>query len=193
MLTQEQINLLNNVEVLLQKNKALAQIEQLMLSCTPGLLALADNLPALKPYLLKSPKLSRGEKYNNLPYRVLDFPRYYKKENAFAGRLMYLWAQPFSFQFYLAGKAFQNHQSALLKNLATEKETDWLIGINTDPWNHNLSEDNYLSLATSSIEDIHQLANRPFLKIARTLPLEEWHLLPEFSCKAFCQFLSLLK
>ncbi len=51
-----------------------------------------------------SPKVYKGEQYQNLPYVMLDYPRYFTKTDVFAIRSFFWWGNYFSITLQLSGK-----------------------------------------------------------------------------------------
>ena len=68
------------------------------------------NLP--EEVLIQSPKISRGENYNGLPYVMLDYPRCFGKEDVFAMRTMFWWGNFFSITWHLKGKYSKEYIAA---------------------------------------------------------------------------------
>src|SRR5260221_13450433 len=63
-----------------------------------------------------APKISKGENYGKLPYVMLDYPRYFDKENTLAIRTMFWWGNFFSIHLQLSGKFKQNALADLQNN-----------------------------------------------------------------------------
>ena len=64
--------------------------------------SITDRLPAEVAEI--SPKISKGENYNGLPYVMFDYPRFFTKENVFAVRTFFWWANYFSVTLHLKGE-----------------------------------------------------------------------------------------
>ena len=52
----------------------------------------------------QSPKISKGENFQSLPYVMLDYPRYFHKENTLAIRTFFWWGNFFSVTLHLSGE-----------------------------------------------------------------------------------------
>ena len=50
-----------------------------------------------------SPKITRGENYQLLPYVILDYPRCFQKEQVFAIRTMFWWGKGISITLHVSG------------------------------------------------------------------------------------------
>jgi len=60
-----------------------------------------SNLPV--EVFIKDPKISRGENYRQLPYVMLDYPRYFEKQDTLAIRTFFWWGNFFSINLQLSG------------------------------------------------------------------------------------------
>ncbi|MEX6687936.1 hypothetical protein QTN47_10545 [Danxiaibacter flavus] len=132
---------------------------------------LAGHLPA--EVVAVSPKISRGEQYQGLPYVMLDYPRVFKGGDTFAVRTFFWWGNFFSITLHLSGQYKSNLIANLAKHQGTLAQKGWYICVSTDPWRHHFEEDNYLRIdGVTNLEDI--LGRQSFVKIANKIPLQEW-------------------
>lgn len=177
-LSEDELLLVQNAELLLTKNKIIDKVYHLF----GGLAAEVDNmikdqaLPLPGETLTASPKISRGENYLGLPWVMLDFPRQFGKEDVFAIRVMFWWGHYFSITLHLKGK-YQEHYSGMLKqNLSILAEKDFHVAIGTDEWRHEHADDNYVSLL--KMEDLPtaaQLSANDFCKLSARISFREWN------------------
>src|SRR2546430_2748604 len=98
----------------------------------------------LDEIILNSPKISKGENYNKLPYVMLDYPRCFKKEKTLAIRTMFWWGNFFSIQLQLSGEYKKAALSNLKINFSALQKNDYSICISGNPWEHHFDRDNYL-------------------------------------------------
>jgi hypothetical protein len=136
-----------------------------------------STIPDFDTYCTTSPKISRGERYKGLPYLILDYPREFSKQDVFAIRTMFWWAHYFSIHLQLAGKYRSVFEERLIRNISTCK-ADLRLCINEDPWQHDMQDENYISLSGKEDAEVAGiLQNHPFIKIALQIPLKDWNML----------------
>lgn len=127
-----------------------------------------DSVALKNPALaVWSPKISRGEKYEDMPWVMLDYPRCFSEtEGHFAIRSFFWWGNFFSIQWHLSGKYL--HQFAPL--LPTLARMGWLTGFSTDPWNHRIPNENWSEVV------LENLPAKPgvFGKAVKKMPIQEW-------------------
>jgi hypothetical protein len=141
-----------------------------------------------------APKISRGEQYQQLPYVMLDFPRFFTEEDIFAIRSFFWWGNHCSIHLvikgaYLAkyGPSIDRYFNLIGKN--TNETKDWFIGVGADPWQHHFDQSNYIAIDHWNGETVTQL---PFLKLAKKIPLQEWDDIDRFLIIHFNRALSML-
>lgn len=155
--------------IILEKTKALLQTAQDAMQQT-----------ALRHYreyeiFKKSPKISRGEAYEGLPYLILDYPRIFEREKIFAIRSFFWWGRFFSSTLHIDGdykKAFAPKIAAAAPLLISQ---NYFINIGADPWAHHFGADNYMPLKNLLPGELKNVAERQApVKIAAQWPLTEW-------------------
>jgi hypothetical protein len=151
-----------------------------------------DTLPA--GFFIAPPKISKGENYQSLPYVMLDYPRYFNKENAMAIRTFFWWGNFFSISLQLNGTFKTNAVAALVNNFTRLQQSGYWICINDTPWQHHFESDNYLYLKSSNEEEFAELLTREgFLKIAKKIPLNQWNNAKAFIEMSFTEMIRLLQ
>ncbi len=144
--------------------------------------------------ILSSPKISKGENYNRLPYVMLDYPRCFEKDKTLAIRTMFWWGNFFSLQLQLSGKYKEEALNSLQKNFSALQKNDYWICISSNPWLHHFDKDNYLQLKECSEVDFSSILSREsFVKIGKKIALEQWDKVPEFIQQSFIELISILK
>ena len=105
-LSPKEQELVCNTEWILTKQtiteKIVLLFSELLISMQQITTAQKGNLPAM--IFVTDPKISRGENYKGLPYIILDYPRYFSKENTLAIRTLFWWGNFFSINLQLSGK-----------------------------------------------------------------------------------------
>lgn len=123
-----------------------------------------------------TPKISRGENYNGLPYVILDQPRLFTREQILAIRTMFWWGHYFSVTLHLKGRPLNIYASAINRHLQTLIDAGFHMAAQGDEWKHELEGGHYTSL-TENRYDPEQ--DYPFVKLSAKIPLDKWEEAPE--------------
>lgn len=122
------------------------------------------------------PKISRGEQYKELPYVILDQPRIFSREQVFAFRSIFWWGHYFIQVLHLKGMYQHQFASRLLAARERLGAAGFYVSVGTDEWEHDFENGSYQSLNLFSDEQLKaKLAADPFIKIAITIPLNQWN------------------
>ncbi|HXB45527.1 MAG TPA: hypothetical protein VNV85_15785, partial [Puia sp.] len=145
-LSEDELLLMQNAGVILTKNAIIQKITSLF-----GVIAEEMKTEVAKILLpptiqIATPKISRGENYKGLPYVILDYPRVFTKENIFAVRTMFWWGHYFSMTLHLSGDFKEMFYRSIKRNISYLAEKNFSICISLNQWQHELEEDNYISL-----------------------------------------------
>lgn len=174
----EEETLLLQADWLLTKNRILGKVDFFFGELADSLQQLfsATPHPALPPAILGTPKISRGEHYGGLPYRVLDFPRYFEQENVLAWRTVFWWGQFFSITVHLKGIYHLQFAPGLLESLH-QASSSFCVSLSGDEWDHDCRK--YVPLSDRPIMDwVKDLPRAPFCKITCYWPMENWPQVP---------------
>lgn len=177
-LSAEELSLVQNAGWLLTKNTIIEKVYSLF-----GDIAhrVRDDLQAdaavlLPEVLIPSPKISKGENYGGLPWVMLDYPRLFNRQHAFAIRILFWWGHFFSVTLHLKGVYKERYQQNLLANLPLLAARQFYLCVSGNEWRHEFEEDNYQPLSqlnSSAVEKI-LLAN-DFCKLSAKILLPEWN------------------
>lgn len=170
--------MVNNADWILTKN-AIMMKAKLLLENTQELFANHVNLVAAQlpaEILQLNAKVSKGEYYRGLPYLILDYPRYFKKENVCAVRCMFWWGNFFSITLHLSGDFKTRNQAQILTSFYLLQQNNFYLSSNTtEEWEHHFENDNYLLLKNMTEKEFEQrVIHTPFIKIAKHYPLHAW-------------------
>ncbi len=138
-----------------------------------------------------SPKVSRGENLARLPFVILDYPRFFTRENIFSIRSFFWWGNFFSITLHLKGQYKINFQEKIFHS---SLNTGWYFQTGHAEWDHSFNKKNYKA-GKSLLRDhalVRSLMQQPFLKVTRGIGLEEWHRAPGFYRKNFRQLCQML-
>lgn len=190
-LTDRELQILQDTDFLLTKAQALTKIEELLLKTRTALESVVEasgfNFPP--GAVLSGGKISRGENYRGLPYRVLDQPALLTNEDIFTFRTMFWWGHFFSATLHLEGASLERFRKEVLQNIEQLSDVGTFIGVGETPWEYHYGTDNYLPLKSGHRK---QLESFRFLKLSRKMPVAEWRNLPSFAAGFLEELLPLL-
>ncbi len=175
-LSSKELELVTNADWILTKNAIIQKVYALFgeLSEQYRIIMDASCLPQ-EAIGTRSPKISKGEQYEELPWVMLDYPRNFTEDDAFGIRCFFWWGNFCSITLQLSGKYQLAYAPAIEKYLKGHKK-DWFIVTGNDPWKHHFRKDNYVPVA----EWEGDLSSVPFIKIAQKISLHEWDGLADF-------------
>lgn len=139
-----------------------------------------------------SPKISRGENYNGLPYIMMDFPALFSKENIFAFRTLFWWSNFFSFTLHLKGTPLAEKLDTIIRNMDLTRDGPIVYYSGADAWNHNLMDKNYLPFSDPAAVR-RQATAYGFLKLSRKLELARYAELEQVGLITYELFLTLTR
>ena len=129
-----------------------------------------------------TPKISKGENYKGLPYVIFDYPRIFHKEDILAIRCFFWWGNFFSITLHLSGKYKREYGNALQQAIDAAYFQGWYVSVADSQWEHHFETDNY-ALINSSLA--YNLAGKPFIKLAKKIPLDKWDNVEDFFIENF--------
>jgi len=182
----EEIQLMTDPGFILTKNSVMAKVVE-------GMAGLSDEYrriweEAAGSWELTSPKISRGENYQGLPWVMLDYPRYFGKEDVFAIRTLFWWGHAFSVTLHLKGVYKELYGPAVRQRWTELAGAGFHIGISADEWRHEHVPDNYREV--SGAGDLEREAD--FLKLSAAVGLHRWEDAPEELLSMFKTLISVL-
>ncbi len=169
-LSTAEMNLVTQQDLILTKNSIIKKVYELFGNINTLYQVEFEKANAIpKKVLAVSAKISKGENYRELPWVMLDYPRYFKDENVFAIRTFFWWGNSISIHFLLQGENLVK-----MKNIIKENKNNlqnWFLCCHQTLWQHHFEEDNYLPVQLFSNEQIDELK---FIKLAKKIPLQKW-------------------
>ena len=139
-----------------------------------------------------SPKISRGENYQGLPYVMLDYPRLFGREDVLAIRTFFWWGHGFSVTLHLKGEYLGRYLPVLRGSRERLAEAGFCIGISEDEWRHEHVEGTYRPMVSedefgadalgggkegveaAGVEDGGGGDGLPFLKLSAACGFDRW-------------------
>lgn len=196
-LSAKELELVCNTDWILTKHIIIQKAIDLLGEALVSMQEMAEQKKGDLPeaFFVKSPKISKGENYKQLPYVVLDYPRFFDKENTLAIRTFFWWGNFFSINLQLSGKIKNDAAPNLLAHFLQLQQNDYWICVNNHPWEHYFETDNYVpmqTLTTAKFETI--LTSESFIKIGKKISLQHWgETVAVFIKDSFEEILQLLK
>ncbi len=181
-LSPEEKALVSNAAWLHLKHRIMEKAMHLLAEVQAAVAALPQwaALPAAGPALALGPKISKGERYKDLPYVILDHPRLFSRDDIFALRTMFWWGHDFTATLHLAGHSLARHRAALLPARAQLAAAGAQLYLPADPWQHEISEGIYQPLEQCMPAAWAHAVDGAFLKLARPFALDNWEkIVPE--------------
>lgn len=119
-----------------------------------------------------TPKISKGENYQGMPYMVLDYPRGFGKEDSLAFRNLLLWNRGLYSTWFFEGK----YIDYALKTYPKKDNTSMYLHQNTDKWIHELNEvDIYIDKPENCLSLLENTAKAlKYLKFSNFTPFNKW-------------------
>jgi hypothetical protein len=194
LLSEDELKLAMDPGVILTKNAVIDAVYQLFGKLSLDMQeALSPQAHTLSEVLELPAKISRGENYLELPYVILDYPRYFRPHDIFAIRTMFWWGNFMSMTLHLKGNYREHYHQRIIRKHREIADMGFYAGIGTDEWEHHFGEDNYLPV--SLIDEDEWLAlyeARDFTKIALNYPLSDFNQMSEILPEAFRKIISVL-
>jgi hypothetical protein len=189
MLSAKELDVVNNIDWILTKHNITAKLIQHFALLSQQMVNIVGaNIECLPNIILKHPpKIAKGENYLQLPYIMLDYPRVFYKNDAFAVRTFFWWGNHISMHLLLSGGYKQQYQAKILHQIPYLQQHQFFICVHQSEWQHHFNDDNYMSMQfmdSNTIIDI--IKNKNFIKLAKKIPLLQWENVNDFfdtTCK----------
>ncbi|MDP4264402.1 MAG: hypothetical protein Q8941_17865 [Bacteroidota bacterium] len=194
-LSQKESELVANADWILTKNGILQKAKYILEYLQGQQQQFFSSHPAAVPaeVMAISPKISKGENYKGLPYLVLDFPRFFDREDHFAVRCMFWWGNFFSITLHLSGIYKTKYENKMEASFMFLKEEGFFISVGEDQWEHHFETTNYRQLNKMNQDEFRKhLAGRNFIKLAKRFPLEQWEDAGDILLASFCKMINWL-
>lgn len=165
---------MKNAEIILTKNVVLEKVRALLEDVQREQAEFVQGTASASTLFSIPPKISKGENYRGLPYKVLDFPRLFGQEDIFAIRLLFWWGHYFTATLHLSGRYRSESLPSIIQSLPLLTQKGYYLGIHPDPWLHHFEPHTYKLLSEMDQEQFLGLSSSlPHLKIAASFPLED--------------------
>ena len=117
MLSPKELELVNNADWILTKNAVIQKVYLLFGELSETYRSALENNPSFTPEDIgaRSPKISKGEHYEGLPWVMLDHPRNFTGDDSFGIRSFFWWVNFCSITLQLSGR-FQEKYATSVHN-----------------------------------------------------------------------------
>ena len=186
-------DLIKNTEWILAKHAVIKKVYEIF----GALQVIFENEVSLHANLfvghtLQSAKITQGEKYQQLPYVILDYPAIWK-QNILAVRTMFWWGNFFSITLHLSGENKKRFTGNMQQGLSFLQANNFFICINNDEWQHHYSPENYITATSISFSEMEVIIEKEFFKISKNISLNEWETAPDFIINSFNEIMQFLQ
>ncbi len=180
-----------NAAVLLTKNSIINQVYELFGHLSEAYASALNPLEIAGEVKKNSPKISKGENYQGLPWMMLDYPRLFSGNNIFSIRTMFWWGNHFSFFILLKGAYLPTNIANRIMDMENSK--DWYLCTATDPWQHHFKADHMVPLKQFTQPEVTDIiAECGFLKLGTKIPIERWESVEIFMEENFLKMIHFL-
>lgn len=193
-LSAKELSLVTDPSWILTKQDIIEKVYRLLAPGIEVIKSELENKAIELPAAVKAsvPKIYRGENYRQLPYVMLDFPRYFNGGEVFALRTMFWWGHFFSITLHLAGTTLDAYRKNIMEHLEKSK-TDLFICVNEDQWEHHFETGNYKAVRhLTATETATIIQRQQFLKLALKYDLHQWNQMDVLLQDGYRQILGLL-
>lgn len=195
LLTQEERQLVLDAGWIYRKNSVILKVMELFGQLQAQLAehSLTRTFAFPEGCLQRGGKISRGERYKELPWVMLDYPRYFTQEDMFAFRTMFWWGHYFSCTLHLAGRIKVQHSPALQEGYVHLAAGGFYAYLPEDPWEHDFENGNYKAVETFAPQEWEEFVQqRAFIKLARPFALKIWEKVIPEAVKCYATLLTVI-
>ena len=181
-LSPEEKELITNADWILTKNNLLHKVTLLLANLQVHQQEYLNNKVIELPHQVinSAPKISKGENYKGLPYRVLDFPKYFDQSAVLAIRTMFWWGNFFSTTLHVSGLFKKKLEEKIIDSYTVLRQNEMFYCINTDEWEHHFEASNYIPVSQSDQDSFSiSIRESSFIKLAKQHPIEMWDDIPK--------------
>lgn len=194
-LSAKQLELVCNTDWILTKHIIIQKVYDLFGEVLPVMQAiLQNNQPGLpKEVFVNAAKISKGENYKLLPYVMLDYPRYFSKDDTVAIRTFFWWGNFFSISLQLSGSFKTQSVTTIKSNFEKLQQNNYYLCVDDNPWEHHFEATNYVAVNTMTRNEFEDIVSvKPFVKIAKKIALTQWEETPAFIVSTFEELAGLI-
>ncbi|MEJ7737565.1 MAG: hypothetical protein WKF97_09080 [Chitinophagaceae bacterium] len=195
-LSEDELELMQNSEWILTKNRIIEKVIKGFGALSVQMQhELLSGRPLLEDTIIRSsPKISRGEKYEGLPYVILDYPRIFEKEDILAIRTLYWWGNYCSITLHIKGRYHLILQGKISNSLPGLSAKNMYISISDQEWNHDVNSRHYTLITALNEQNLQRdLSYRDFVKLTAKVEFSQWDKMEKGLFEAFTAFCMLIE
>lgn len=190
-LSAAELALACNADVLLTKNSVINKVYDLFGLLSEAYTIKIEAFDIAVEVKKNSPKISKGENYQGLPWVMFDYPRCFSGNNIFSIRTMFWWGNHFSFFILLKGAYLPGNMANRIIEMANGK--DWYLCTAKDPWQHHFEQDNMVPIHQLTLPEADGIITQNgFLKLGTKIPIERWESVENFMEENFIKMIHLI-
>lgn len=192
--SKNEYDVIINSDFILTKNRIIKKIYTLYGMLAEEYKSVLNNYDYCLPneIFIVPPKIYKGEQYKDLPYVMLDYPRYFSKTDVFAIRSFFWWGNYFSITLQLSGIYLDKFAHNIVDFINNKKNKDWYLAVHASEWEHHFEQDNYAPIDELKEINFEDLKNRKFIKIAKKISLENWRTADKFFIEQYKILLAII-
>jgi len=177
MLSEDELQLVQNSGWILTKNAIIEKVYTMFGNVAHQLHDHINTRQQTLPEICSAnnPKISKGEKYEDLPYVILDYPRFFTREEIVAVRNLFWWGNYFSTTLHMRGEHRHKVAESILDRFEHLTAKQFYLSTEGNEWAHNIESRDYSLLSgysKTALSDV--LEKSTFIKLAVKFPLKEW-------------------
>jgi hypothetical protein len=181
-LSDIEMDLVQNSRWILTKREIIDKVYNLFGLLSNEYVSLLNQNNYLLPeeIISMAPKISKGENYHGLPYVVLDYPRYFDKENIFAIRNLFWWGNYFSSTLLIKGIYKNRFAEKIAANYNFLAAGNYAVCIAEDEWDFRFNENNFIPVSKITSDKWREIIfEKKFIKISVKISLTQWNNMQE--------------
>ncbi len=174
--SSHEIELLNHVEVFLQKPGIMKKAEQYLNALGDEIIRdLTHSKVSFPPNTkLEKVQLTRGENHKGFPYLSLDIPQMFTKTEMFTYRTLFWWGHYLGFSLILKGKDLPRYMDNLLKEKDNPQLENVYLATAPTPWEWSLTDQNFTRICETSREELQKIIKTiEYVKLVRFYPVND--------------------
>ena len=194
-LSAEEMQLVTNSAWILTKHRVIEKVYRIFGNVSEQMQLYIEKRQGLLPpqVLLLSPRITKGEQYEALPYVVLDYPRFFSKEDVFAIRCFFWWGHYFSITWHLKGKFQQQYQQKIAAAVAAGKFKQFYISTDGSEFSFHLEGKHYTAPGCKLPGNYNGGEHTGFLKISLKISFEHWKTAEQDLMQGFQRFIAMME
>jgi hypothetical protein len=197
--TSDEVGLMADAQYFRRKAMIMTKVRRLLEATHGALQAEFQGHSLLTPPGFDSTRhqLVKGEHLEDFPYQYLDFPKHFDGANKCTFRTLFWWGHHVACALILDGNAVKLYKTRIVDRFHLIAGRSLELSLAPTLWEWKRGEGYTLPITHDRKAQIAAvLAERPFLKIARFVPLTDRLVqsgqLPKFSCDTFRSLLPIV-